>query len=245
MSNIVKKIFAEVPRTYDLINRLLTFGLDTKWRRKAAKIASIEGGMKWIDVCSGTGEMAIALLRRAQNGTSIYVSDFSDPMLDKAREKTGAYRLRYVNADLRSLPFPDNFFDLVTISFATRNINSTRTHLNECLLEINRVLKPGGRFINLETSQPASMFIRWFFHLYARTIIKIAGRLISGSKAAYNYLSYTIPRFYTAEELSDIIRQAGFTDVITYRMAFGIAAVHKAIKCSSVHPPFPTYPQGN
>ena len=212
MSNIVKKIFAEVPRTYDLINRLLTFGLDTKWRRKAAKIASIEGGMKWIDVCSGTGEMAIALLRRAQNGTSIYVSDFSD---------------------------------LVTISFATRNINSKRTHLNECLLEINRVLKPGGRFINLETSQPASMFIRWFFHLYARTIIKITGRLISGSKAAYNYLSYTIPRFYTAEELSDIIRQAGFTDVITYRMAFGIAAVHKAIKCSSVHLPFPTYPQGN
>ncbi|MBA7713224.1 2-methoxy-6-polyprenyl-1,4-benzoquinol methylase [subsurface metagenome] len=161
---------------------------------------------------------------------AIYVSDFSSPMLNKARYKADDDRLLFVNADLKSLPFPDNFFDLVTISFATRNISTTRDHLNDCFTEIHRVLRPGGRFVNLETSQPGLKFIKWGFHLYVRIIVKIIGSIISGSKIAYKYLSYTIPRFYTAEELSVIINNAGFTNVTFYRMSLGIAAVHIAVK---------------
>jgi demethylmenaquinone methyltransferase/2-methoxy-6-polyprenyl-1,4-benzoquinol methylase len=230
MSNGVKKVFSEVPRTYDLLNHMLTFGRDKKWRSKAAEIAAEGGGTDWIDVCTGTGDMAIALLSRAEEGTAVYVSDFYEPMMGVARLKAESGRLKFVTADLRSLPFGDNFFDLVTISFATRNINTSMKHLNECFLEIYRVLKPGGRLINLETSQPESGFVRFFFHLYVRLFVKNFGRLISGSKLAYDYLSHTIPRFYTAEKLADILLEAGFREVQIHRMFMGMSAVHKAVK---------------
>ncbi len=230
MSNGIKKVFSEVPGTYDLLNHLLTFGLDVRWRAKAAEIAAVGGGTKWIDVCTGTGDMAIALLSRADESTTVYVSDFSEPMLDKAKFKSETGRLQFVTADLRSLPFQDSSFDLVTISFATRNINTSIEHLSECFSEIYRVLKPGGRFVNLETSQPDSGLIRFLFHLYVRIFVKIAGRLISGSKIAYNYLAHTIPRFYTAEKLSDILLKTGFNEVNIYTMFMGISAVHRAVK---------------
>jgi demethylmenaquinone methyltransferase/2-methoxy-6-polyprenyl-1,4-benzoquinol methylase len=230
MSNGVKKVFSEVPKTYDLLNHLLTFGRDVKWRAKAAEIAAEGGGTKWIDVCTGTGDMAIALLSLAEESTSVYASDFSEPMMGRAKVKTEAGRLQFVTADLRSLPFQDNFFDLVTISFATRNINTSPEHLKECFSEIYRVLKPGGRFVNLETSQPDSGLVRFFFHLYVRVFVKVLGRLISGSKLAYNYLSYTIPRFYAAETLSDILVKIGFNEVKIHRMFMGVSAVHRALK---------------
>ena len=230
MTNGIKKVFSEVSSTYDLLNHLLTFGLDKRWRAKAADIAAEGGGAKWIDVCTGTGDMAIALLSRAEENTSVYVSGFSEPMLDKAKAKSETGRLQFITADLRSLPFQDSFFDLVTISFATRNINTSREHLCECFAEIYRVLKPGGRFVNHETSRPDSGFIRFFFHLYVKIFVKIVGRLISGSKKAYNYLSYTIPRFYTAEKLTDILLETGFKEVRIHKMFLGISAVHSAVK---------------
>jgi len=230
MTNGIKKVFSEVPRTYDLLNHLLTFGLDKRWRAKAAEIAAQGGGDKWIDVCTGTGDMAIALLRRSEESTFVYVSDFSEPMLEKARVKSETGRLQFITADLRSLPFQDSFFDLVTISFATRNINTSREHLCECFSEVYRVLKPGGRFVNLETSQPESGLVRFLFHLYVKIFVKIIGRLISGSKKAYNYLSHTIPRFYTAEKLTDILLKTGYKEVRIHKMFMGISAVHRAVK---------------
>jgi len=229
-AGFVRRIFAEVPATYELINHILTFGLDILWRRRAARLAAAGGGDRWADVCTGTGETAIYLSRLAPAGTKIYAIDFSLPMLAQARGKAQAERLSILAADVSALPFPDESFDLLTISFATRNINLSKDVLVRTFAEFRRVLKPGGRFVNLETSQPPLAPVRFCFRLHVKLFVKLTGSLISGSRSAYAYLAETIPRFYGAEELADLMRQAGFGTVTFKRHLFGAAAVHEALK---------------
>jgi demethylmenaquinone methyltransferase/2-methoxy-6-polyprenyl-1,4-benzoquinol methylase len=228
--NGIKKMFAQVPETYEVVNHVLTLGLDTIWRKRAARLAATGGGSRWLDVCSGTGEMAVYLSRLAGRGTTVFASDFCKPMLDRAREKRNAAGILFALGDTRFLPFKDNSFDLVTISFATRNINVTSEHLVDCLREFHRILRPGGRFVNLETSQPRSGLIRALVHFYVRTFVAPIGAAISRSKAGYSYLSRTIPRFYEAEEFQEIIRSSGFRRVDFKRLVFGVAAIHEAVK---------------
>ena len=230
MNKGIQKIFAEVPRTYELVNHVLTLGMDIVCRRKAARLAAEGGGIRWLDACSGTGEMAANLCRFSQNGTRIFAADFSLPMLKMAAQKKAAKEIRFIISDVRSLPFPDNSLDLITISFATRNLNTNREALIAHLTEFCRVLRPGGRFVNLETSQPKYRLIRWIMHLYVKLSVRRIGAMISGSKAGYAYLSQTVPRFYEAEEFADIIKQAGFGKVEFKRMFFGVIALHKGVK---------------
>ncbi len=228
--NIIVDMFAEVPKTYERINRLLTLGLDVLWRNKAAKMAASGGGTKWLDVCTGTGEMAIALKGLAAEGVEVSAVDFSDPMLSEAKGKKDAEGITFYNASVENLPFDDDIFDLLTISFAVRNINRSPEYFLGCLSEFCRVLKPSGRLLLLETSQPRCVVLRMLFHAYARFIIGPVGGMLSGSKMAYAYLSSTIPRFYSADELAGIIGQAGFKAVTFTRMTFGSCAVHIAEK---------------
>jgi demethylmenaquinone methyltransferase/2-methoxy-6-polyprenyl-1,4-benzoquinol methylase len=230
VSEGIKKLFSEVPDRYEPINHIITLGLDRRWRCKAADRASAFGGKKWVDVCTGTGEMAFNLLARAENGTSVKAVDFSAPMLRKAMESPLAPNVQFVQSEANNLPFDNDEFDLLTTSFATRNINTSENHLLECLEEFHRVLKPGGRFINLETSQPESKLIRTLFHLYVRSVVRTVGGTLSASKTAYRYLSHTIPKFYAAEALSAVILRAGFSEVTFTKMLYGIAAIHKAVK---------------
>lgn len=230
MNQGIRKFFTEVPNTYEFVNHFLTFGLDILWRRRAAIIAAAGGGRTWLDMCSGTGEMAMYLRRLRRNETTIIAVDFSFPMLSKTTEKPEADRIRFALADARALPFPDNSIDLLTISFATRNINITRDILIQTLGEFHRILKPGGRFVNLETSQPPISLIRVFVHTYVRLFVKPIGTIISGTKSPYAYLSRTIRSFYPADEFADIIGQAGFSQVTYQRLSLGVAAVHKAVK---------------
>jgi len=223
-------MFAEVPATYELVNHVLTFGMDILWRRRAANTASRGGGSRWLDLCCGTGEMAANLSRRAGNGTILYATDFSFPMVQQARRKPEGGKIHFSLSDIKYLPFPDRTFDLVTISFATRNINLNRKTLIRSFAEFNRVLKPGGRFVNLETSQPAGPAIRKIFHGYIRLAVKPIGRLISGSDKAYTYLSETIPRFYPPGEMAACLHEAGFDTVNYERLLFGAAAIHEARK---------------
>lgn len=244
MSKAVQRIFSDVPRTYELVNHVLTFGLDILWRRKAAEIASAGGGKLWLDICSGTGEMAIYLCRLAGKDTKVVAADFSLPMLRKIKEKTqpnsrpghalpGADgRLLFTLGDATCLPFPDSSFDLITLSLGTRNLNVRRDNLLRAFREFHRILKPGGRFINLETSQPASGILRKLFHIYIRLMVRPLGSLLSGSKSGYAYLSYTVPRFYGPGELAEILRQAGFVQVTFRPLNCGIAAIHRAVKSS-------------
>lgn len=230
MASSIERIFSEVPATYELVNHILTLGLDIRWRRRAALIAAGSGLGEWVDMCTGTGEMAICLRSLAPDGTRVRAVDFSCAMLAEARKKPEAERIDFVRAGIMALPFPDESIDLVTMSFATRNVNLSREVLIKSFAELHRVLKPGGLFVNLETSQPDSAFVRKCFHLYVRLLVKPLGRLISGSGVAYAYLSRTIPRFYTAGELTGIMREAGFGQVCFRPLLLGAAAIHEARK---------------
>lgn len=230
MKKGVQKIFSDVAETYELVNHILTFGLDIHWRKKAARQAGRANGSLWLDVCSGTGEMALNLTRVAGEKIKIISLDFCRPMMAKALKKKNIPNLSFVLADACCLPFPDRAFDLITISFATRNINSNREVLVKHLKEFYRVQKPGGRFINLETSQPSSRIIRKLFHIYTKLAVKNLGFALSGSKAGYSYLAFTIPRFYPPEEFSSILSQAGFSRVSCKSLFLGVSAIHTAVK---------------
>jgi len=230
-TNVVRRTFSPiVSTTYELVNHILTFGHDALWRRRAARIAAASGGTQWADMCTGTGEMAVCLSRLAPRETSVHAVDFSLPMMAEALKKPEARNIDFVVSDVKALGFPDERLDLVTISFATRNINLKRDVLTQTFAEFYRVLKPGGRFINLETSQPSYLPIRRLFHFYVRLCVKPVGGRISGSYTAYAYLAHTIPRFYPPEELSDIMCRAGFKDVTYSKLLFGVAAIHQGRK---------------
>lgn len=226
----VQKIYTEVAKTYEFVNHVLTLGLDIHWRKKAAQIAAQKGGTLWLDVCSGTGEMAHNLSVLSREGVKIFAVDFSYPMLKRAVEKRDTPNLFPVIAEAGVLPFPDESFELLTISFAMRNLNPRKEILEAYIEEFSRILKPGGYFVNLETSQPSSKMIRKFFLFYVNMIVKPLGWILSGSKAGYRYLSFTIPRFYAPDEFAQILRHKGFSEVEYRRLLLGISAIHVAKK---------------
>ncbi|MGY5854212.1 MAG: ubiquinone/menaquinone biosynthesis methyltransferase [Candidatus Thorarchaeota archaeon] len=230
MSLAVQHMFSKVTHTYELINRVLTFGLDTVWRKTVSRMVAKRGGTKWLDVCTGTGETATYLNDRSKENQTVFAVDFSLPMLHEATSKPRTDGIAFTLADAENLPFPDESFDVITISFATRNITTNRDDLLQFLREFRRVLKPGGLFLNIETSQPPSSIIRKLFHFYARRVISTVGYMISGSRSGYAYLSSTIRRFFEAEEFAQVIREAGFKRVDFHRMLLGIVAIHRAVK---------------
>lgn len=229
-TSFVQSVFSEVPATYELVNHVLTLGLDIVWRRRAARVAAAAGGGQWADMCTGTGEMAVYLSRLAPKGTKIHAIDFSGPMMAEAAKKPEAEHINFVASDIKALPFPDESFDLITMSFATRNINLSKDILIQSFAELYRVLKPAGRFVNLETSRPSFSPVRKCFHLYVKLLVGPIGSRISGCRTGYAYLAKTIPRFYAAEELADIMRQAGFQKITFQQLMFGAAAIHQGTK---------------
>ncbi len=225
-SKAVQKIFSQVPETYELINHLFTWGADILCRKQVARLACGIGGVRWLDICTGTGEMATYLQQVAPAKTAVYGLDFSGPMLSVARDKPQGERINFMLGDATVTPFPDGSFDLITISFATRNLGLKPERLTKTFREFWRILKPGGTFLHLETSQPQSRLIRWFFHLYIRLMVRTTGVLISGQKAAYRYLAYTIPHFYPAPQLVEIFRPAGFQSKAVHAYLCGAVALH-------------------
>lgn len=230
MSDPLKELFTEVAPTYERINHILTLGFDRYWRRAAARWAAGAGGELWLDVCSGSGDMARALLHHAGRKTCVIAVDFCLPMLKQAVAPERKSRLLAVSADVRRLPFPEAIFDLVTVSFATRNINLSRAVLRDTFREFRRVLRPGSAFVNVETSQPRSRVVRGLFHAYVKTAVKPIGSRISGSLPGYAYLASTIPRFYSPEGLAGILEEAGFSSVTWKKLFCGAAAIHRAVK---------------
>ncbi|MBD3412928.1 MAG: ubiquinone/menaquinone biosynthesis methyltransferase [Candidatus Aminicenantes bacterium] len=230
MKKGIQIIYKEVAPTYELINHVLTFGLDMVWRKRAARNAARIGKKRILDVCSGTGEMAQNLARRLGHPSEIYAADGSSHMIRVAQRKKHMRRVQFVLADAGRLPFPDSSFDLLTISFSSRNLNPDSQSMLLYLKEFYRVLKPSGHFLNLETSQPPLFIIRKLYHSYIRWVVKPIGQKISGSRAGYNYLSHTMPRFYDAPEFSSLCRKAGFSSVYHQLLFLGAAAIHTARK---------------
>jgi len=226
----IRLLFSVIPKTYEVINHILTFGLDCRWRNRAADIACSQPASKVLDCCSGTGEFADAMNRRFQSQSLIVAGDFSSEMIHFLKHKRVSANLKCVLMSAEHLPFTDNTLDLVSISFGVRNINRSKTVFSQCLEEFIRVLRPGGRLILLETSQPYSRFIRRLYHFYIKLVVERVGYLLSGSRIPYKYLSRTIPAFYDRNQLSSILESAGFNRVRSYPLTLGIACIHEAKK---------------
>lgn len=224
-------LFGRISSTYELVNHLLTFGLDVYWRWRAiGAISKIQGSL-WLDVCTGTGSMARGLMKKAPKETIIVALDFCWPMLFKLRRKLQPDSpLKLIMAQANSLPFPHNSVDLITLAFATRNLFISQKHLMRCFQEFHRVLKPGGLFLNLETSQPRHPLFRCAYHFYVRQFVRPLGQMISGDKAAYSYLARTIPRFLHGEALKEYLFEAGFRQVTVIPLTGGLVAIHLAYK---------------
>ena len=228
------KIFTTVPDRYDLINRIFTWGQDSRWRLKAVRLCLTTQPAKILDLCCGTGDLAITLAKLASSSTEITGLDYSLPMLEKAAEKANRAALKtelnFIHGDVGDLPFPDGYFDCIGISFAFRNLTYNNPNTPHYLSEIVRVLKKGGQFVIVESSQPPNKLIRQLDYFYLRTFVRWMGTLLSKNKAAYNYLTESASKFYTAEELGDLLVRAGFSAVSVKRLFFGATAIHVAVK---------------
>ena len=227
-------IFTAVPRRYDLINHIITGGLDRRWRIKAARECLGQQPRKVLDLCCGTGDLAIHLAQLADYDLELAGVDYSLPMLEIATKKVErsarGRRVSFIHGDVASLPFADGCFDCVGTSFAFRNLTYKNPLAPRCLDEILRVLSPNGRFIIVESSQPKVRLIRKIFHLYLRWFVFRAGYLLSGNRGAYHYLAESAARFYTSEELQEILLGAGFRQVYFRPLLLGAAAIHVAVK---------------
>jgi demethylmenaquinone methyltransferase/2-methoxy-6-polyprenyl-1,4-benzoquinol methylase len=227
-------VYESIPPNYDLINHLFTGGMDIRWRKKAARETVASSPRAVLDICCGTGDLSLSVAKLAGKDVKVTGLDFSRPMLDVAIRKSekAGYKISFVTGDIADIPFPENSFDSMCIGFGFRNLTYKNEKSAQYISEILRVLKPGGRFVIVESSQPApnAKFIRFFQQIYVKYIVSFLGRIISGNSAAYKYLADSAANYYGAEELRDLLLKSGFEKVTFKRLFFGAAAIHVAVK---------------
>jgi demethylmenaquinone methyltransferase/2-methoxy-6-polyprenyl-1,4-benzoquinol methylase len=211
-------MFDRIAPVYDAMNRVMTVGLDLRWRRLASS-AVVRPGDRVLDGACGTGDLALADLRAG--AASVTGLDFSPRMLERARRK--APELDWVEGDLLALPFEDRFFDSATVGFGVRNV----ADLELALAELRRVLRPGGRLAILEITRPRGA-LRPFFSLWFDRIVPLVGRVLPGG-GAYAYLPASVARFPVAEELAALLGHAGFEQVEFRLLAGSIIALHTGV----------------
>lgn len=227
----IRGMFGAIAPRYDLLNHLLSLNVDRYWRWQTTRLAPPIDDAPILDVCTGTGDLALAYDRAARGRVPIFATDFCLPMLLPAQEKTrrrqAAQRIHYAEADTQRLPFPDNTFQLTTVAFGLRNVTDT----DKGLAEMVRVTRPGGRVAILEFSRPRGFLFGRLYRFYFRRVLPLIGQLISRSKdSAYNYLPASVMEFPDGEELAQRLRQHGLLDVKWHPLTFGIATLYVGTK---------------
>lgn len=226
----VRAMFSDIAPTYDLLNGLLSFGVDRRWRAQAARaaLATVPFGPRRprvLDVASGTGDLTLAL-KRLRPDCDVTGADFAEPMLELARRKARSRQLdvEFIAADGTDLPFEDGAFDAVTIAYGLRNFADPDAGLRE----FRRVLRPGGRLAVLEFPPPPEGLFGSLFRFYFQRVLPRLGGAISGKRSAYGYLPESVLAFFTPEALEQHLRAAGFTGVRHELQTFGVSALHLA-----------------
>jgi demethylmenaquinone methyltransferase / 2-methoxy-6-polyprenyl-1,4-benzoquinol methylase len=219
----VRAMFDRIAGVYDLMNSVMTAGLHHRWRERAVDLARVEPGGRALDVATGTGDLAIELVRRVGPTGEVIGTDFSEGMLERARGKGKAVTWEW--ADAMDLPYEDGSFDAATVGFGARNFGD----LDRGLAEMARVVKPGGRVVVLEITTPTKPPLSTFFRLWFDSIVPLLGR-ISGEDEAYTYLPNSVKRFPSPRELAGKLEAAGLTDISWILTAGGIIAIHAGTK---------------
>lgn len=224
----VAKMFDTISGNYDNLNRVISFGIDVKWRKKVLKLVADTNPEKILDIATGTGDLAILMAQT--KAKKIIGLDISEGMLEvgkhKIEEKNLSQIIEMVLADSESMPFEDDYFDAITVAFGVRNFE----HLEKGLAEILRVLKPGGIFVILETSVPEKTPYKQGYNFYSKNILPLIGKLFSKDDVAYGYLSESAASFPYGEALNNILRKTGFIEVKAMPQTFGVATIYSASK---------------
>ena len=225
----VEQMFDTISGNYDGLNRVISLGIDQKWRRKVVRLIAKKTPKTILDIATGTGDLAVQFAKKT-TASNIIGLDLSEGMLSVARKKieqsSFPERLQFVKGDSEALPFDDNAFDAITVSFGVRNFET----LEKGLTEIHRVLSPKGTFVILETSVPTKFPWKSGYNMYTKRVLPLIGRLFSKDKVAYKYLSESAAVFPHGEQLNDILRKIGFIEVENKPQTFGVATIYTASK---------------
>ncbi len=224
----VAEMFNNISPKYDFLNHFLSMGIDIQWRKKVVKQIQALQAEKILDIATGTGDLAIMMAEKTQ--AQITGLDLSPGMLEVGRKKVAEKkledRIEMIQGDSENLPFEENTFDAITVSFGVRNFEN----LEKGLIEINRVLKPNGTFIILEFAQPEQFPMKQLYGFYSKNILPNIGRLFSKDNVAYTYLPESVEAFPYGERMNEIIKRCGFKSVTNKNLTFGISAIYTSIK---------------
>lgn len=225
--NDVPQMFDRIASTYDLLNRLLSFGTDILWRRKVARFLPPRRNQHVLDLATGTGDQIVALLEQSNRVKTCVGMDLAEKMLEIGRRKIKkrdiSEAVTLMVGDASAIPADDCRFDAVTISFGIRNV----TDVKKTLREMYRVLKPGGRLLVLEFAMPRNRLLRVGVLVYLRHVLPCLGTLVSGDARAYRYLNETIETFPSGEAFCDLLRAASFTGVVAHSVPLGLPVIYQ------------------
>lgn len=229
-SEKVADVFHSVAGKYDLMNDLMSAGVHRLWKRFTIDMAAIRPGQRILDLASGTGDLALQFADLVEQQGQVIFSDINDSMLSIARERCidegKIQNTFFVQADAQSLPFPDNYFDCITIAFGLRNV----THKDRALSSMLRVLKPGGKCLILEFSKPTSSVLSALYDTYSFSVLPKLGGLIAGDQDSYQYLAESIRMHPKQEELLAMMQEAGFEGCDYHNLTGGVVALHRGYK---------------
>ena len=224
----VAQMFDTISNEYDGLNRVISFGIDLKWRNKVVEIVGLQKPDSILDIATGTGDLAINLTKT--NAKKIIGLDISEGMLNVGRKKIDKKQLNHtidmVVGDSENLPFDNDSFDAITVAFGVRNFET----LEKGLTEILRVLKPGGIFVVLETSVPTKFPFRQGYFVHTKLFLPLIGKLFSKDKQAYGYLSASAEKFPCGTAFNNILEKTGFIQVKDLPQTFGVATIYTASK---------------
>lgn len=226
----VRNHFNSIARHYDFMNTLLSFGIHHLWKAAAVRMINLTTGNSVLDVCGGTGDLAILAANTVGPEGRVVIYDINRAMmlagLHKVAKKNVEQRVRYVQGDAESISFPDAEFDATMVGFGIRNVTNIRNGFRE----MYRVLKPGGKMMCLEFSKPTFTPFRWLYDIYSFYIMPLLGEMIAGSRTAYTHLPETIRMWPLPDELTQLLKGIGFSDVSHRKLTNGIAVIHLAVK---------------
>jgi demethylmenaquinone methyltransferase/2-methoxy-6-polyprenyl-1,4-benzoquinol methylase len=228
----IRRMFGEISPRYDFLNHLLSGGVDTYWRWRAVRTAAPVGDAPILDVCTGTGDLALAYWKRGRGAVPVVGTDFTREMLVIADRKTEGARHEaarrgtpfvFLEADTQELPFANDTFQIVSVAFGLRNVTDTRKGLREMV----RVCRPGGRVVVLEFSLPGNRAFRAFYLWYFRNVLPRIGQFFAKNRQqAYDYLPSSVSEFPHGQALADLLRECGLTTVRFWPLTFGIATLY-------------------